>query len=139
MGNIGAGSSLGDGDYNCLVEKGMRHSSRLLASALSGEKMELLKRSSTAHLVAPILVNCAGSTSSEESDQTYTYVDQGESLLKRVSNASCCSDASTPSQPIAAERISQADLQNGNYKVGVRYCTETWPDHVVLRVRSVRQ
>lgn len=112
----------------------MRNSSRILAAAFTGERMELLKRSSTAHLVAPILVNCVGSTSSDELDQGDRLSDQGEALSKRSSEASCCSDASTPCQPIEAERISEADLQNGNYRTGVRYCMETWPDNVILRV-----
>lgn len=112
----------------------MRNSSRILAAALSGDRMELLKRSSTAHLIAPILVNCAGSSSSDELDQSNRSVDQGETVSKRTSEVSCCSDASTPIQPIVAERISQAELQNGNYKTGVRYCMETWPDSIVLRV-----
>lgn len=112
----------------------MRHSNRLLAAAFAGDKVELLKRSSTAQIVAPILVNCAGSSSSDELDQGDRYVEQGEADSKRYNESSCYSDASTPSQSFAAERISQADLQNGNYRTGVRYCIETWPNNALYRV-----
>jgi hypothetical protein len=39
-------------------------------------------------------------------------------------------------QPTPALMISEADVQAGCFKTGVRYCLETWPKSAILRVRA---
>lgn len=94
--------------------------------------MGLLKRSSSA-IVAPILVNCSG-TSSDEGESSSTS-DPGCEPAKRTSTASSC-DAYSSQQDggPCVTRISFDAMSKGHYKTGVRYCMETWPENVILRV-----
>lgn len=93
--------------------------------------MGLLKRSSSA-IVAPILVNCSG-TSSDEGESSSTS-DPGCEPAKRTSTASSC-DAYSSQQDggPCVTRISFDAMSKGHYKTGVRYCMETWPENVILR------
>jgi hypothetical protein len=116
-------------DVGCSGEAMLQSSSSSTALNMG---VGLLKRSSSA-IVAPILVNCSG-TSSDEGESSST-TDLGCEPAKRTSTASSC-DAYSSQQDggPCVTPISFEAMAKGHYKTGVRYCMETWPENVILRV-----
>eukprot|EP00882_Tetradesmus_deserticola_P021218 GHRQ01022971.1.p1 GENE.GHRQ01022971.1~~GHRQ01022971.1.p1 ORF type:complete len:297 (+),score=73.84 GHRQ01022971.1:98-988(+) len=113
-------------DLACTFD-GMLQSSNTTALDVG---MGLLKRSSS--IVAPILINCSG-TSSDEGECSST-TDYGCEPAKRTSTASSC-DACSSQRDLGpcVTRISFEAMSKGHYKTGVRYCMETWPENCILR------
>lgn len=89
---------------------------------------------------APILVSCSGSDEGDSSsDQQGTP--EGVALQQHTSVTSTLDGMDSGNyrsimnnEPVAACMISQAEVQAGCFKTGVRYCLETWPKSFVLQV-----
>jgi hypothetical protein len=83
----------------------------------------------------PILVNCSASSDETESSGSSDLRESSTGSTGRSSVAG--STAANYLQPTAipATHITAAEMQKGRYKTGVRYCVETWPDNIILRVR----
>jgi hypothetical protein len=111
----------------------------LLSAALAGAG-EAMKHSSTA-TVAPILVNCVPSDGSEGGSisawrrSSSSSAGGAASVAAAITKQHSC-EPDTATEAVPATRISQADVQAGNFKTGVRYCIETWPQSKLLLVRS---
>jgi hypothetical protein len=131
---LGMGTASEDccGDTQDVVRPGEAMLQTSSSSSALHMGMGLLKRSSSA-LVAPILVNCSGTSSDEGESSSST--DLGCDLAKRTSTASSC-DAYSSQQDggPCVTRISFEAMSKGHYKTGVRYCMETWPENAILRV-----
>lgn len=97
---------------------------RVWDSSSSGQAMSLKSSSSEA---TPILVNCSG----------LSETDSSESSDQRESSTGSTGRSSAAGSTAAYTRITAAEMQKGRYKTGVRYCLETWPDNMFLRVRCL--
>jgi hypothetical protein len=129
---MGAASEDCCGDTQDVVRAGEAMLQTSSSSSALHVGMGLLKRSSSA-LVAPILVNCSGTSLDEGESSSST--DLGCDLAKRTSTASSC-DAYSSQQDggPCVTHISFEAMSKGHYKTGVRYCMETWPENAILRV-----
>lgn len=86
---------------------------------------------------APILVSCSGSDEGESSSDQQGPMDgllqQRNSVTSVLDGAESTSSSPGGSECVAAKVISQADVQAGRFKTGVRYCLETRPNSLVLQ------
>jgi len=88
---------------------------------------------------APILVSCSGSDEGESSPDQQGQLDgllqQRNSVASTLDGAESSSSSTSSSRnPVPAQIISQADVQAGCFKTGVRYCLETPPNSLILQV-----
>lgn len=89
---------------------------------------------------APILVSCSGSdegeSSSDQQGQLDGLLQQRNSVASTLDGAESSSSSSTSSNsdPVPAKIVSQADVQAGCFKTGVRYSLETRPNSLILQV-----
>lgn len=100
---------------------------------------EPVKPTSAHRAYAPILVSCSGSDEGDSlSDQqpgSGGFLQQNHSITSTLDgmDSAVCST----SQPTAAQMITQAEVQAGCFKPGVRYRLETWPSNFILRVGAL--
>jgi hypothetical protein len=97
---------------------------------------EPVKPGNTQRNYAPILVSCSGSDEGESlSDQQSA----SEGLLQQNSSITSTLDGMdssvcSTSEPTLPRMITEAEVQAGCFKPGVRYCLETWPRNFILLV-----
>lgn len=90
---------------------------------------------------APIMVSCSGSdegdsSSSDQQQQSTPLLQPNTSVTSMLDGMDSANYRSImSSQPTPARMISEAEVQAGCFKTGVRYCLETWPNSCILRVR----
>lgn len=88
---------------------------------------------------APIMVSCSGSdegdsSSSDQQQQGTPRLEPKTSVTSMLDGMDSANYRSIMSnQPTPALMISEADVQAGCFKTGVRYCLETWPKSYILR------
>lgn len=90
---------------------------------------------------APILVSCSGSdegdsSSDQQGGPAEGVLQQHNSVTSTLDGMDGANYSSfTSSEAVPARMISEAEVQAGCFKTGVRYCLETWPNSFILRVR----